>query len=180
MSRYLGFIGWCLFFVLGCGDDSSTTVTNPGCENVTCSGNGTCVALPAGPTCACDEGYMPDSVNGLSCIPTSSGGGSAGEGGAAGAGGSAGEGGAAGVAGAGGSAGEGGAAGVAGAGGSAGEGGSALVKVVLRVLVVPPVKVVLRVLAVQPVKVVLRVLAAWQARAVQPVRAVRRVRAVYL
>ena len=39
------------------------------CAVVTCSGRGDCTVVSGNPTCACHAGFMPDSVNGLSCIP---------------------------------------------------------------------------------------------------------------
>lgn len=39
------------------------------CDKITCSGVGTCVVTPKGPSCACGAGYRADPVNGLSCIP---------------------------------------------------------------------------------------------------------------
>ncbi len=39
------------------------------CDRITCSGVGTCVMTPSGPSCACGSGYRADPVNGLSCIP---------------------------------------------------------------------------------------------------------------
>ena len=109
---------------IGCGDSNEAT-PNAGCANITCSDRGNCIALATGPTCACDEGYAPDTVNGLSCVSTSAqGGAGGGEAGSAGeGGGEAGAGGDAGSAGAGGGAGAGGDAGSAGAGGVAGAGG---------------------------------------------------------
>ena len=41
--------------------------SNP-CEMITCSDHGTCIYLESGPTCACDEGYQADPINGLGCI----------------------------------------------------------------------------------------------------------------
>jgi hypothetical protein len=38
------------------------------CADVTCSNHGNCVLLNGQPSCACDDGYAADSVNGLSCI----------------------------------------------------------------------------------------------------------------
>jgi hypothetical protein len=39
------------------------------CAGITCAGHGSCVAFKGTPTCACAEGYMPDTVNGLNCLP---------------------------------------------------------------------------------------------------------------
>ncbi len=39
------------------------------CAKVTCSGRGSCVIKNHEPTCACFAGFVPDSVNGLNCIP---------------------------------------------------------------------------------------------------------------
>ncbi len=46
------------------------------CEQVTCSNHGVCI-LQGGDTatCACDEGYVADNVNGLSCLAVGGGGG---------------------------------------------------------------------------------------------------------
>ena len=51
---------------------------NP-CEEVVCSNHGTCI-LQGGDTatCACDEGYVADSINGLSCLVVEGGGGGVG------------------------------------------------------------------------------------------------------
>jgi hypothetical protein len=38
------------------------------CTRIGCSGHGNCVVVGGGPTCACEDGYQPDAVNGLSCI----------------------------------------------------------------------------------------------------------------
>ena len=42
------------------------------CAKVACSSHGVCVLLKGEPSCACDEGFVPDTVNGLNCIPSSS------------------------------------------------------------------------------------------------------------
>jgi hypothetical protein len=39
------------------------------CEDVTCSGHGTCVVDKGNPTCQCDPGYHPE---GLECLPDDS------------------------------------------------------------------------------------------------------------
>ena len=39
------------------------------CDRISCSGHGQCVVLDDRPTCACEEGYAPDPVNGLNCVP---------------------------------------------------------------------------------------------------------------
>jgi hypothetical protein len=39
------------------------------CDGITCSNHGNCVMLKESPTCACFEGYAPDTVNGLNCVP---------------------------------------------------------------------------------------------------------------
>ncbi len=41
------------------------------CSMISCSGNGVCIEQDGKPTCACNEGYAPDTVNGLSCISQS-------------------------------------------------------------------------------------------------------------
>ncbi len=42
---------------------------NP-CDGITCSSHGNCVVTGRGsPTCACFNGFTPDTVNGLSCVP---------------------------------------------------------------------------------------------------------------
>ncbi len=38
------------------------------CAKIACAGHGTCVVVTGQPTCACNEGYQPDMVNGLSCV----------------------------------------------------------------------------------------------------------------
>jgi hypothetical protein len=48
------------------------------CEGITCSSHGNCVVFRAEPTCACDEGFVADSVNGLSCVAVGSSGADAG------------------------------------------------------------------------------------------------------
>jgi hypothetical protein len=39
------------------------------CSLINCSGHGLCIEQDGKPMCACNEGYTPDSVNGLSCLP---------------------------------------------------------------------------------------------------------------
>ncbi len=39
------------------------------CALVNCSGHGLCIEQDGKPMCACNEGYAPDSTNGLSCLP---------------------------------------------------------------------------------------------------------------
>lgn len=46
-------------------------IENP-CTQVTCSARGACVLKNNEPTCACFQGFIPDSVNGLSCIAEAS------------------------------------------------------------------------------------------------------------
>ena len=57
--------------LLGCEDETPPSLTareaSP-CDVITCSGHGVCVMLNNGPTCACDEGYQADPVNGLGCL----------------------------------------------------------------------------------------------------------------
>lgn len=48
--------------------EQSITAVSP-CDRVSCSGHGNCIVVDTRPTCACDEGYMPDHTNGLSCLP---------------------------------------------------------------------------------------------------------------
>jgi hypothetical protein len=42
--------------------------TSP-CSGQSCSGHGSCVQVQGRAACACDEGYVPDTVTGLSCLP---------------------------------------------------------------------------------------------------------------
>jgi hypothetical protein len=42
--------------------------TSP-CSGQSCSGHGRCVQVQGRAACACDEGYAPDTVTGLSCLP---------------------------------------------------------------------------------------------------------------
>lgn len=68
----------------GCPVEVPPPTANP-CDQVTCSNHGTCI-LQGGDTatCACDENYVADSVNGLSCLPVGGGGGGADAGGGGG------------------------------------------------------------------------------------------------
>jgi hypothetical protein len=69
ISPYL--LGSALALVsLGCSL-LDTPVPSP-CAAVACSGKGQCAILNDQPTCSCNEGYVADSVNGLSCIPVGS------------------------------------------------------------------------------------------------------------
>lgn len=51
--------------------EQAPPVSVPGdpCDGITCSGVGTCVLTPSGPSCACGAGYRADPANGLACIP---------------------------------------------------------------------------------------------------------------
>jgi hypothetical protein len=42
------------------------------CATITCSNHGVCIETEGKPTCACNDGYGPDTVNGLSCLPVTS------------------------------------------------------------------------------------------------------------
>ena len=59
--------------VIACSEPTTESSNDP-CINVTCSNQGTCVVLEQRPTCACNENYMPDGINGLSCVPLGTGG----------------------------------------------------------------------------------------------------------
>ena len=48
---------------------SGSPVTNSPCEAVSCGGRGACVMKNGEPTCACYPGFIPDSINGLTCLP---------------------------------------------------------------------------------------------------------------
>ncbi len=57
-------------------DETAADETSPAfsaeenvCDSVTCSDRGKCVIKGGEPTCACFAGFVPDNVNGLSCIP---------------------------------------------------------------------------------------------------------------
>lgn len=49
--------------------DQVSPASEDPCSRVDCSGVGTCVVTPRGPSCACAAGYRADPVNGLACIP---------------------------------------------------------------------------------------------------------------
>ncbi len=63
-------ISLCLVFGMACSMVETPTA-NP-CDNVPCSNRGNCVLLNDQPTCACNDGYVADSVNGLSCVAVGS------------------------------------------------------------------------------------------------------------
>ncbi len=92
--RTLLLIAFSSFFVAACGGDTTSSPTPSVCEGVTCGGFGSCTVLDGNPACACEAGYVADSVNGLTCIPA---GGTGGAGGAGGAGAEGGAGGAGGM-----------------------------------------------------------------------------------
>jgi hypothetical protein len=70
----------CLFnsLLVGFGiiSNASCSLVDPpqpdACANVSCSNHGNCVIFQDQPTCACDDGFVADSVNGLSCVSTGS------------------------------------------------------------------------------------------------------------
>ena len=78
LSYVITALGWlCISLggISGCEDASSpdgddemvVRVASP-CDLITCSGHGICVMIGDTPTCACDEGYRADPVNGLGCL----------------------------------------------------------------------------------------------------------------
>ena len=60
--------GFCFVLISACS--LVETPAPSACDNITCSSHGNCVVLQDQPTCACDEGFVADSVNGLSCVST--------------------------------------------------------------------------------------------------------------
>jgi hypothetical protein len=65
-------VGLAVFFAAAgaAAQDAAPQPAGSPCEGLSCGGHGTCTELPSGPTCTCDEGYVPSASTGLECLPS--------------------------------------------------------------------------------------------------------------
>jgi len=66
-----GFSTVILCFVTSYAQAQVEGMASDPCKGVSCSNHGNCVVVDGNPVCACEEGYAPDEVSGLSCQPVS-------------------------------------------------------------------------------------------------------------